>query len=116
MIRRVAAIVLTALLLAGNVAAIDCAGWQPSPSDRMACCMKAKHGCPDQLSADQCCAAGELSQQSTVTSSTAAIPAPAVAVAALPPFFVTPLIVPIFRSLPEHPQSPPHFRRTVLLI
>jgi hypothetical protein len=116
MIRRLAALALAAILLAGNLAAVDCAGWQPSPSDRMACCIKAEHGCPDQLAADQCCAASESLQQLTVTSVAAALPGPAVAPAALPPFVLAASIVPIFRSLSDHPQSPPHFRRTVLLI
>ena len=116
MIRRFASLALATLLLAGNVAAVDCAGWQPSASDRMACCLKAEHGCPDQLAADQCCAASESLQQPTVTSVAAALPAPAVAPAALPPFVLAVSIVPIVRSLADLPQSPPHFRRTVLLI
>ena len=115
MIRRLTALVV-GMLLAGNVAAVDCAGWQPSASARMACCVKAEHGCPDQLAADQCCAAGELAQQPTATSSIPSVAAPAVSVPALAPLFVATSIVPVIRSLGHHPQSPPHFRRTVLLI
>jgi hypothetical protein len=44
MIRRLAALVLVALLFASNFAAVDCAGWQPSARERMACCIKADHG------------------------------------------------------------------------
>jgi len=116
MIRRLAALVLAVLLIAGNVAAVECAGWQSSASDRMACCVKAEHECADQLSADRCCAAGELAQQPTLTYSIVTLPPPAVSVAALPPFVVALSIVPVFRALSDHPQSPPHFRRTVLLV
>jgi hypothetical protein len=82
----------------------------------MACCLKAGHSCSDQMSADQCCATGELSQQPTLTSLIVALPPHAVSVAALPLFFVSPSVVSVFRSLSDHPQSPPHFRRTILLI
>jgi hypothetical protein len=118
MIRRLAALVLVALLLASNFAAVDCAGWQPSARERMACCIKADHACPDQLAADQCCAAGELSQQLTVTSSIATVPASAASVVTLRWFFNEASLVPISLSLSrfDHPQSPPHFRRTALLI
>ena len=82
----------------------------------MACCMKAEDGCQDQVLADQCCAAGELAQQPILTSSVAAVPTPAAVPAALLSFSHAPSIVPIVRSLSDHPQSPPHLRRTVLLI
>jgi hypothetical protein len=116
MIRRFAALLLAAVLLTGNLAALDCGGWEPSAADRMECCLKAKHGCPDQLAADQCCASGELAQQATLTPSVAVVPAVAVSIVALPRFFVAPSIVSTIPTLSDHPQSPPHFRRTVLLI
>jgi hypothetical protein len=116
MIQRFAALVLAVMTLASNVGAVDCVGWQPSASDRMACCVRAEHGCPDQLAADQCCAAGELAQQPEVTSSIAALPAPLVAVAASSPLFLANSFDPRFQSLSNRPQSPPHFRRTVRLI
>jgi hypothetical protein len=116
MVRRLSAIVAIALMLASQVAALDCAGWQASPMDRMACCMKAGHGCPDQLAADQCCAAGELVQQAGVTSPVVVPTAPVVALAPLPPALVADSIAPAFRAISDYPQSPPHLRRTVLLI
>jgi hypothetical protein len=116
MVRRLSAIVAIALMLASQVVALDCAGWQASPTDRMACCMKAGHRCPDQLAADQCCAAGELVQQAGVISPIAVWPAPVAALAPLPPVFVADSIAPAFRAFSDYPQSPPHLRRTVLLI
>ncbi len=116
MFRHLVALLLAALLLASHVAALDCAGWGSSPSDRMACCVKAEHECSDQMAADQCCAAGELAQQATLSPSIAVLSLPAVSIAPLPVLFVAHSIVPVFRSLSDHPQSPPHFRRTALLI
>jgi hypothetical protein len=116
MIRRLAALMLVALMLAGNVTGVVCAGWQASASDRMACCMKAGHECSDRLSADQCCAAGELAQHSTVPWSIVLVPGLVLSVAPRPPFVVEHSITELPRSLSDHPQSPPHFRRAVLLI
>jgi hypothetical protein len=116
MVRRLGALLLVAALLAGNAASLDCAGWEPSAADRMECCLKADHGCPDQVAANQCCAAGELAKQSAPTPSIAAVSAPAVSLVVHPPFFVVSSAVSTIPTLSNHPQSPPHFRRTVLLI
>ena len=116
MIRRFATLALAALLLVGNLAAVDCAGWQTSANDRMACCAKAQHTCSDQLSADQCCAAGELAQQPTETGSLSASPAlaaPATAVAAFLNALST--VRPLALSF-DPPHGPIHLRQTVLLI
>jgi hypothetical protein len=76
--RRVSAVVLSLVLLAGNAAV--CAGWAPTPEARMACCAEGK-SCPmhqgdahssgtqrviSQAQADACCAASgqEQSDQS----------------------------------------------------
>lgn len=116
MVRRLSAFVAIAMMLATNLAALDCVGWQVSPKDRMACCKKAAHGCPDQLAADQCCAAGELVQQSGLISPIAVSPVPVAAFVPLPPVFVADSIAAVFRSLSDFPHSPPHLRRTVQLI
>jgi hypothetical protein len=116
MVRRLPAAIVIAFMLASRVAALDCAGWVPSSNDRMACCVKADHECPDQLAADRCCAAGELAKQAGVVSACATALVPTVTVAAVPPLFVAPSLVRVFRSLSNSPQSPPHLRRTVLLI
>jgi len=70
MLRRITAFVAALALCAGNVAV--CAGWQPTPEARMACCMDGTT-CPmhksdhhdhssshsvTQTQADSCCAAG----------------------------------------------------------
>src|SRR3954466_1504022 len=82
MLRRITAFVAALALCAGNVAV--CAGWQPTPEARMACCM---HGttCPmhksrghehsskhsvSQTQADSCCAAGAQRRDSVSAGST----------------------------------------------
>jgi hypothetical protein len=85
MFRRLAAVALSLVLLAGNAAV--CAGWAPTPEARMACCTEGV-ACPlhmgdshssgsspviSQLQADTCCASSERgsSSQSSPTSVTA---------------------------------------------
>ena len=55
---------LSAVLIAGlSVSSVmDCAGWQPSPQARMACCTGAEHECAPQ-DADDCCAQSQQKQQ-----------------------------------------------------
>lgn len=59
--RLTAALTLIIALLTPQVAL--CAGWSPSPADRMACCKRAGHSC-GSVSADDCCADGEQRQNS----------------------------------------------------
>jgi hypothetical protein len=114
MVRRFVTIALAALVLFGNVAAIECEGWQTSASDRMACCAKAQHPCSDQLSADQCCGASELAKQPTEAGSTTA--SPPLAATAVPTFLAALWIAPPVALFVDPPQSLPHLRQTVLLI
>jgi hypothetical protein len=52
---------LLVLILSGALAApVTCVGWEPTPSHRRECCLRAAHQhCQDQTSADACCAAHE---------------------------------------------------------
>jgi hypothetical protein len=62
--QRASAVLVAVLIVANALAtAADCAGWKSSPAERMACCLKASHGCPDQMLADACCARSEQNQQ-----------------------------------------------------
>jgi hypothetical protein len=73
--RRMCAVVLLAMLTLVSAAPITCAGWEASPSDRMACCKRAAHGhSVDPAMADSCCAGQEQTHQSasTVNASAAA--------------------------------------------
>jgi hypothetical protein len=90
LVQRLAALALTFGLVAGNDA--TCAGWMPTPEERMACCSEG-HECPmhecdshssgsarvlTQAQADSCCASaeGQNSNQSSpsfVTAITAAV-------------------------------------------
>ena len=66
--QRAFAALVAALIVANGVAtAAGCAGWKSSPAERMACCLKANHGCPDQTVADACCARSEQNQQPVTT-------------------------------------------------
>ena len=79
--KSLAAIVLI-VLFGGIAAPVTCAGWQVSPSDRMACCQRAQHdACDNQSAADDCCAAEEQSRhaEATVIAATPAVPAPGIA-------------------------------------
>jgi hypothetical protein len=60
MFRRAVAIGLVSLFALLAVSPwLACAGWQGSASDRHACCAKLTDACPDQASADACCAQKE---------------------------------------------------------
>jgi hypothetical protein len=62
--RRLVAAILAVFVFAGGLAAAaQCAGWQPTPAARMACCVRAHDTCPDQTAADACCARSEQGQQ-----------------------------------------------------
>jgi hypothetical protein len=66
--QRVVASLLALVWVAGSLAAAaDCAGWQPTAAARMACCLNASDRCPDQLSADACCARSEQAHLPTAT-------------------------------------------------
>jgi hypothetical protein len=82
MVRRIAAVVAALALCAGNLAV--CAGWQPTPEARMACCMNGTT-CPmhksdhrehsskrivSQAQADSCCAAAAQGRDSAAAGST----------------------------------------------
>jgi hypothetical protein len=131
LLRRLAAIAMTAMLSAGNLAA--CAGWQPTPEARMACCTD-EAACPmhasaaqgseptrvlTQTEADRCCggATDRTSSNSagTTSSSTAiaALPLFAAAIASVS----TPALQQ-WRALVPHPVSPvpKHLLHTVLLV
>lgn len=58
-------LVLIALLLAIVPtwrASAECAGWQPSPELRRACCAARDHDCGKKGAADDCCAGSEQRQ------------------------------------------------------
>jgi hypothetical protein len=66
--QRASAALVAVFIVANALAtAVDCAGWKSSPAERMACCLEANHGCPDQMLADACCARSEQSQQPVTT-------------------------------------------------
>jgi hypothetical protein len=75
MLRAVAAL-LVAVLASSTLAPATCAGWQATPADRMACCERAEHDCPDQSAADACCAQQEETHQPATTLSAIALSAP----------------------------------------
>src|SRR3954469_2742442 len=82
MLRRITAFVAALALCAGNV--VVCAGWQPTPEARMACCMggttcpmhKSDHhehsstALVSQTQADSCCAAAAQRRDSAAAAST----------------------------------------------
>jgi hypothetical protein len=78
--RASAALVAVFIVANALAAAVACAGWKSSPAERMACCLEADHGCPDQRLADACCARSEQNQQPVTTvagpnnASTSAVP------------------------------------------
>jgi hypothetical protein len=83
MLRAVAAL-LAAVLTSSTLAPLTCSGWEAAAADRMACCRRAAHDCPDQTAADACCAQQEQTRQPATTLSTAGLVAPAVLVATVP--------------------------------
>lgn len=83
---RAYAAVLLAILTLGSAAPVICSGWEPLPSDRMACCQRAAHErCDNQSVADSCCAGQEQTHQPGTT-----IAATVSAGALLTPAVVTP--------------------------
>ena len=89
--RRALAAALLAILTLGNAPAVTCAGWESAASDRMACCKRAgNHDCPDQRTADNCCAAHEQSRH-VIPLLFAPVAAPPQSIAVLP----APLMDPI---------------------
>lgn len=120
--QRVGAILLAALVVLNGLAATaDCAGWQSSASERMACCLEAGDACPDQLSADECCARSEQTQQPTLTTGSTVLPAPvAVGVTLTAPSSIwlpQPAgVTSCDRAIQKRPHTPTYLRNSVLLI
>jgi hypothetical protein len=127
MTRRLAALIMSVLLVAG--APVVCAGWLPTPEARMDCCTNGDP-CPmhepsrdhdggnhviTQDEADRCCASSERQRGETAPSAaaTASIPHPAIAVTPLP---FTPSVV-VTAHLPEVSPSAllPHVPTYLLL-
>ena len=75
MLRTVAAL-LVAVLTSSALAPLTCSGWEAAAADRMACCQRAAHDCPDQAAADACCAQQEQTHQPALTLSAPAVVAP----------------------------------------
>lgn len=73
---RVVAALLLAVITGGGLAPVTCIGWEAAPSDRMACCQRAGHDCPDQAAADDCCAQQEQTHQPAATMSATVVDAP----------------------------------------
>jgi hypothetical protein len=57
---------LALLLTITGVFPVHCFGWQNSAEQRMDCCRKAGHECPDQRAADACCQSGEQRDEQSV--------------------------------------------------
>jgi hypothetical protein len=70
-VKRFAAL-LVLIMTAATAAPVTCAGWEGTPASRRACCNRAHHAsCPDQASADNCCAGHEHGRVATMTPATA---------------------------------------------
>lgn len=97
-------------------AAMPCAGWQGSPSQRAACCRAADHDCTHhgQKAADDCCAKSEQGrQQGTVVKAGSAASAPLApaAVVLFAPFALPPapsMPIAIVRAYDDAPPPTPH--------
>jgi hypothetical protein len=86
--RRASAAVLLAIMTLVTGGPIACAGWEPSGTERMACCKRAGHGhSVDPSMADSCCAGQEQTHQSGTAVSVAELAAPAAASALLSSVF-----------------------------
>jgi hypothetical protein len=81
MMRRALAAVLLSVMAFALAAPVTCAGWEATPSERMACCQRAGHECTDQVAADNCCAQQEQAQQPAFTASASANAIPVLLVA-----------------------------------
>ena len=118
---RLFATLLSAVLGWGAVTPLECAGWQPTAKQRMDCCARAKHECPDQSIADNCCSRSEESQQerTAVQSFILLPPAPSVAL-----FAPVSLVQQVSRAttlwfesrIDGRPQRPTYLITSVLLI
>ena len=125
--RRLIALMLTTLVVAGNAAV--CTGWAPTPEARMACCNDgepcpmhtgASHGSTatqtiTQAEADRCCAASEQEQagqttQAFVVPVSSAVLALGIVVPSAPPRLV---LTDAWRS--RVPLRPPPLPRHALL-
>jgi len=127
LVRRTGAIAAILMLSVGNLMA--CAGWQPTPEARMACCSDETR-CPmhardstarrqlTQAEADTCCSANsdEVNTPSAAGfAAFSAAPAPALVALVIP--VQTPALA-AWRTLVPHPVSPVprHLLLTVLLV
>lgn len=82
--RRAFATLLLAVMALVTGGPVTCAGWEPAAAERMSCCKRAGHDCPDQSAADDCCAQQEQSHQPGASAAAATLSTP-VSIAA---FFV----------------------------
>jgi hypothetical protein len=121
--RRVLAALVAVFIVANALTAVAaCAGWEFSAAARMACCMRAHDGCPDQMSADACCARSEQAHQPTVAGDAAKSAASSGAVAAIaaphPADSVTFVVgsEPFVRSRHFRPPRSPATRSPILRI
>ena len=87
-VRRLIAALLLAVLACASAAPVTCSGWESTPADRMACCQRAGHTCPDQSAADACCALQEdnLPRATMSGPSLTALATPAALLSAVPDF------------------------------
>ena len=83
--RRAFAACLLAVMALTVAVPVTCAGWESAAADRMSCCKRAGHDCPDQSAADDCCAQQEQSHQPGASAAAATLSTP-LSIAA---FFVT---------------------------
>ncbi len=115
-VRRLTTVLLIALVTASGLARLDCAGWLSKSGDRMKCCSRAGDGCADQMSADDCCAAGEKSKhaETGLRLAAAAVTLESIEPVALAVVHLHRALFPSSVSL--SPPSPPHLRQLVQLI
>jgi hypothetical protein len=83
--RRAVAAILLAVIAGAGLAPTTCFGWEGDRAERMACCQRAGHDCPDQTAADDCCAQQEQANQPAAGMSATIFEAPAALPAAVAP-------------------------------
>ena len=126
-------VALIAVLVMGAGGRVECAGWQPAPEARMACCAEGD-ACPmhrsgasgpdstasvSQTEADRCCAASESDNSTPPASSLAMTVPPAPLAAELFAFVPSPAVPRDFwrESVPlAGSQVPRHLLLSVFLI
>jgi len=75
-VRRAFATFVLLAIAVGVAVPATCAGWEATPAQRMSCCERAKHDCPDQTAADDCCAQQEQTHQPGATMSAVTVGVP----------------------------------------